>query len=585
MPLNSILSQLETAQLIRQTGEADLAYIFKNVLSQQAAYQSLLTKNRRELHLCVAETYEKLYADRLDENAALLAQHYAEAGDHAKTYEYSVRAGDGSARVYANAEALMHYTRAIEIGTATGAGDLSRLYLSRGRALELSGQYDAALKNYEEMETLGHTRGDRAMELDALVALATIRSTPNVLFDATLAQMLSDWALKVAREIGDRAAEAKILWNMMNLCFFSLRPKEGIEFGEHALVIARELGLTERKAYILNDINRLYLATGEIAKARQAVEEARPLWESLNNLPMLADNYGSAAEIGQYSGDLNDAYAKATQAAELARSIGNSWTLSYALATQAFVNLERGEMDEAFRLGFESIDDARQAGFIAGVGIGMSEIGMAYAGLGQVERGLEMVEQVLKDMGNSFDIFRPWILTYLARLYSRAGRPQEADATLDQARENFSLDHPVIYFSAPITMAVAELAFAKQEYAHVIDVLETAMARNEKLGVRFFWLDMLLALGRALEAVGQLDRASEVYARGLGHAQQSQTRRVLWQILLAQSRIAAARGEKKRAQELRAQSREVVDFIASHLRDEKVRGSFLSLPDVRAVME
>lgn len=585
MPLDASLTQLENAQLIRAVAEPDPAYIFKNALSQQAAYQSLLSKNRRELHRRVAETYEKLYAERVDEIAALLAEHYALAGDDAKTHEYSARAGDEAARVYANAEAMMHYARAIKIGKTIESSDLARLYLGLGRALELSGRYEEALKNYEEMETLGHARDNRAMELEALIALATIRSTPNVFFDTMLAQSLCDWALNVAREIGDRASEAKILWNLMNLCFFTLRPEEGIEYGEKALGIARELRLTERIAYILNDINRLYLAIGQIAQARQAVEEARPLWETLNNLPMLADNYGSAAEVSQYSGDLDAGFSKATRAEELARSIGNSWTLSYALSTQAFVHLERGEMDEAFRTGFESVESARQAGFIAGLAIGMSEIGMAFAGLGQVDRGLELVEEVLIEMGDSFNIFRPWILTYLARLYSRKGRSQDADKTLSHARENLAPDHPVIYFSLPITLATAELAFTKKEYAVAIEAIAPWIAKNQKLGVRFFWLDLLLMFGRAHEALGQLDQAEKIYTEALTYAQASQTRRVLWQILLAQSRIFEARGESARTQELRAQSRRVIEFILSHLSDEIVRGSFLNLPDVRAVME
>ena len=92
--LDALLAELEEAQLLRRLAELELAYIFKHALTQETAYHSLLRKRRREIHRLVAESYEKLFPDRLDDYAALLAQHYAEAGDEARTLEYSRVAGD-----------------------------------------------------------------------------------------------------------------------------------------------------------------------------------------------------------------------------------------------------------------------------------------------------------------------------------------------------------------------------------------------------------------------------------------------------------------------------------------------------------
>lgn len=70
--------------------------------------------DRARLHRVVGEAIERTYPDRLDENAARLARHYAEAGEDAKTFQFSVRAGDVAARVNANPEAIRHCTRALE---------------------------------------------------------------------------------------------------------------------------------------------------------------------------------------------------------------------------------------------------------------------------------------------------------------------------------------------------------------------------------------------------------------------------------------------------------------------------------------
>lgn len=111
------LDQLENAQLVRRLPDEELAYLFKHALTQESAYESLLVKRRRAIHRRAAEAYEKLYAYRLDEFAALLAEHYSKAGDVAKTLEYSVRAGEAAARVFANIEALLHFRRALEAFT------------------------------------------------------------------------------------------------------------------------------------------------------------------------------------------------------------------------------------------------------------------------------------------------------------------------------------------------------------------------------------------------------------------------------------------------------------------------------------
>lgn len=114
MNLDNQLTQLETAQLVRHLVEEEPAYTFRHALTQESAYESLLKNQRREIHLRVAQVIEKVYAEELDENAARLAQHYAEAHEDEKTAEYAARAGDMARRLFAYPEARVHYALALE---------------------------------------------------------------------------------------------------------------------------------------------------------------------------------------------------------------------------------------------------------------------------------------------------------------------------------------------------------------------------------------------------------------------------------------------------------------------------------------
>ena len=89
----------------------------------------------------------------MEENTHLLAHHFYLAGSNEKAMRYSVMVGGESARLYANDEAITHYTRAIEMAVDGGASNeqLIALFTARGRAQELSGQQDEALTGYREL--------------------------------------------------------------------------------------------------------------------------------------------------------------------------------------------------------------------------------------------------------------------------------------------------------------------------------------------------------------------------------------------------------------------------------------------------
>ena len=58
---------------------------------------------------------EDLYADRLDEQAEILAYHYARSEHQDKAVTYALLAGDHAGRLYARAEATTHYAQALSL--------------------------------------------------------------------------------------------------------------------------------------------------------------------------------------------------------------------------------------------------------------------------------------------------------------------------------------------------------------------------------------------------------------------------------------------------------------------------------------
>jgi class 3 adenylate cyclase/tetratricopeptide (TPR) repeat protein len=148
--LRRALRELERLELIRERAPGpEPEYIFKHALVQEAAYESLLVRRRRELHARVAGALEALFADRLEEYYGLLAYHYARAEAWEQAQAFLLRAGDQAGWLAADAEALAHYRQAVD-AAERGLGErwapLDRAALERkiGEALHRRGEHEQA---------------------------------------------------------------------------------------------------------------------------------------------------------------------------------------------------------------------------------------------------------------------------------------------------------------------------------------------------------------------------------------------------------------------------------------------------------
>ncbi len=588
--LEAQLAQLENEQFVRRVDSPDLTYIFKHLLTQETVYQSLLVKRRREIHLRVAKCYEQLYSDRPDEFAALLAQHYAAAGDEAKTFEYAIRAGDAAARVYANTEAIAQYTLALQVmknaPTRIQSEQLIHIYSGRGRVLELSGKYEQALASYQELESLGRERGERTIELASLLARATIFSTPTPVHDPARAQVLLQQALALARQLNDRAAESRVLWNLMLLNIFAGEdPRQAIAYGEQSLTLARALNLREQLAFTLNDLFYAYVGIGNTERAQQVAEEARALWRQLGNQPMLADNLSNSVTLHVLVGDYERALACAEEALQISQSISNVWGQTCSRWLIGHVYLERGQLDKALEIMEEAIRLGEQTSHPGAIVATRADLGWIYGTLGAHARGLELAQLArARSVQVQNPLFRSWAIADLARLHLLNGDLSAAQAAVEEGYRNLRQQSMQILGPILLALTEGELALAQQDYGRVIAVMDDLIARMQKEQSRPFIPDALYVKGKALLGQGQTEAARKVLAQGREEAEALGSRRSLWPILVTLSDIEAQRGNAAEAQTLLNQSREHVQFIADHIGNAELRDSFLHLPEVRAVI-
>lgn len=114
--LQGALAQLTAADLIFSQGEPpDCTYMFKHALLQDAAYSSLLRAKRQQLHGRIAGALEEQFAHTVETQPELIAHHLTQAGNSRRAIEYLRKAGQRAIERSANAEAIGHLKRGLEL--------------------------------------------------------------------------------------------------------------------------------------------------------------------------------------------------------------------------------------------------------------------------------------------------------------------------------------------------------------------------------------------------------------------------------------------------------------------------------------
>src|SRR5262249_34083879 len=110
------LVQLVKAEVLYQQGVPPQAtYTFKHALLQDMAYQSVLRSTRQQYHQRIAQMLETRFAETIETQPELLAQHYTAAGLREPAMGYWQRAGQRAYPLSAYVEAISHCTQGLEV--------------------------------------------------------------------------------------------------------------------------------------------------------------------------------------------------------------------------------------------------------------------------------------------------------------------------------------------------------------------------------------------------------------------------------------------------------------------------------------
>lgn len=401
MSLERELAQLEEAQLVQHLADEEQTYSFKHALVQEAAYQLLLIRERRELSRRIAEVCEQLYAEQLDTHASLFARYYEAAGDAEKAVAYLRRVGERAKSVGALIEALEAFTHALALTPQANLSARADLSVQIG-ALEVQrGEYRAAAEHLHTGLNLARAGDDQRISARALCELSAVAVNQG---DYEEARQSAQGALVRAREGNDLAVVARAL-RMLGVVASYLGDNEtATGLCEESLALYR--GLDDRRGLnsCLNSLGIIALNRGDHAAAKRYFEDALALSREMGDRYAIGIRLMSLGNVAGAHRDFAGANAYFGEALAIAREIGSKEDIATNIFNLGDVAAQQGEVQIADRYFRDALALALEIGALPLALTALVGIAALKAKAGEAELSAEIVGFALNHAASNAEL-------------------------------------------------------------------------------------------------------------------------------------------------------------------------------------
>jgi adenylate cyclase len=440
------------------TPEPELSYLFKHIITQEAAYESLAYATRAALHEQVGLYLEQTIGET--GGVDLLAYHYGLSNHLPKKRHYLRRAGEAAAARYANGAALSYLSRALELTPETDLAEQLLLLRWREQVYALQGMREAQHQDLRDLTTLAasladpaqqaeievrqanyaYLIGDYAEAIAAATRAAELAEIAGASFTAARAQQEWTWALigqgnySAAQSHAEeclRQSEAASDPRGVSRAYQALGEIAGYQ-GDHttershyeqALAIVRAIGDRRREGGILNNLGVVAANQGDVAAARLYYEQNLRIDQEIGNRRGEAFVLGNLGVLATEQGDTASAHVYLEQCLRIVRTIGDRQGETIALGSLSKIAHVQGDNQSARVYGQQALDLSQAVGDQYGEGFAQLMLGDALIGL-----------ELFADAGAAFDA--------ALQLRRPMGQPLMSDALAGQARVHLAGENP-----------------------------------------------------------------------------------------------------------------------------------------------
>jgi DNA-binding SARP family transcriptional activator/tetratricopeptide (TPR) repeat protein len=485
-------------------------YEFTNDLVQEVLYATTPAPARL--------AYHSQAADLLTRKPEAMAAHAAAAGDWQRAGLGWLVAGEEALARAAAADAVELLTRSHDAAVRSDNPEVqARALLTRGRAREALGVFNASVSDTEAAVSLSRETGDRRLEMTGLLALGGDARIARGRPVADAVEPL-ERGLAIAAALSDRAMEANLRARLAILATHGLRFAEAVQQSLLAVRAARASRNEEALIAALDGQKTSLAYIGEIGPLAPVLDELEPLVRRLGDLYRLHWVLFESSFAALAAGNWTVAIAGIESALEVHRRSGYRAHGAWHVAVLGAVARLRGRYDEAVAIGRRAVALSEQAPHVWTAAATGAALGTTLLETGAVDEAVAVLETARA--AASQDGAEAILLRCLAPLAEATGSAEilaDAAALLGQIS---TPDGSAFLTADGCYLAVARAWLARGEP----DRARAALGPLLTAAARVPWVGPLadaslvdgqaaLALGLAGEAATSLCRAADLGSR------------------------------------------------------------------------
>ena len=392
------IERLLSSGLVQQTSTPDVLS-FKHALVQDAAYDSILVRARRDVHARIASIIVADFPNLASTEPEGVARHLTNAGKCLEAAEWWLRAGQQALRRGAPKEAAAHFRAglsALESCPEDEARVRAELHLLAGLGPALM-----------VMHGPGHPEFGR---------------TQRRAFDTT-------------NRLADRPARFPITYGLALHHWGRAEHKHADPLAAQLMEIARSEPIPEHVMAANNMTAMIRFHTGAPAEARRLLTESIALYKPDVHAQLYPRYMMDFGVFGRFylalssfvTGDPDFAVAKALEAAKLAEELNQPHSLGFAMMANFIVAAFRRDPCTALQWADSCVEFAGARGFPEFVALALIVRGWAIAEQGDARTGLNLVERGIDQWrATGFGNWQSWYATVRAEMLLTLGRVADA---------------------------------------------------------------------------------------------------------------------------------------------------------------
>ncbi len=397
------LARLDEAEILFVRGEPpQSSYIFKHALVQEAAYESLLKRTRRQLHARVVEVLLAQFPERAAAEPEVMARHAELGGQTEEAITYYQRAGEQTQARSAHGEAIAQFRKAIAL---------------------LATQPEGAQRDTHE------------------VALQLLLGG-SLIADRGFAHPEVEAPYERARVLCDAAGDAGRLGiAQLGLAYFHYNRgdvERGRALAAEVLALAEAEGSVELLVMAHLNVAEPEYYQGKFASSLTHCERAFALYDPARHSEFLpTGSHIGVPALGYGAWNLwilgwpDSALARAEEAVSLGRRLNHPFSLVRALFFETSIHRNRRDRARQQERAADVVALSEIQGFPLFVGFGRYYYATARVVAGDVAGLRESLEALTLIRETGYQ--SPWILILLAETQQAAGQLAEARATVAAA--------------------------------------------------------------------------------------------------------------------------------------------------------